>query len=205
MVAVASLLSSTPSFASTGGPLLVKVLGWDRASQRVYCQQMGFDEGLDRECIYYFSLAGQRPERAVVVPWSIGPHFDRDTLFARRFAELRSRLRPLEVEFARAVPFQSTVVSDSVVTTDYFRGRRYVVDVVREVTMPAELRVTTFHSKDDARLLREYRVPGFRERLAIVSFIGDMNEGGYEVQQAVLLGPRVPKPQVLDNRRGVLP
>lgn len=205
LFALLLVLVHSPAGATTGGPLLAKVLGWDAGNQRAYCQQMGWDEGLERECVYYFDLRSARPERPVVVPWSVGSHSDSDTLFAKRFGALQRRLRPLPPEFARAVPISATVVSDSAVSTPVFEGRRYIVDVVREVTGPVELRVATFHSGSDVRILREYRLPGFAERLAIVSFVGDTVEGGYEVQQVVVLGPRVPKPQILDCRQGVLP
>lgn len=194
--------------ASTGGPLLARILGWDAKSQRVYCQQLGWDESLERECIYYFDLRSARPEKAQVVPWSVGAHGARDTVFARRFSALRRRLRPLEADFARAVPTQARVISDSAVVLPHFSGRRFVVDVEREPGEgpgPPELRVTTYRSGGDVRILCQSRLPGFAERIAIVSCIGDTDEGGNEVQRAVILGPRAPKPQVLDSWWGVLP
>jgi hypothetical protein len=168
--------------ATVGGPELLEVLGWEPVDRKLFVAQHHRNETGYAPTIAYFDFRSATPGRAVPVQWSI-----RETQYARRDKALRARLRPL-----RPIPAVSTFIGTRVIAVDTVnvgmealpryrvraQGLRYEWDGVLEVTSFRDTSV---------RVLSLHPIPGRKERLAIVSFVGFPHEGGYECQMPVLL------------------
>lgn len=214
-MAVMLLCSSAavPAVASLGGPLTVEVLGWDPATRRIYAEQTGHDESLERNLAFYFDLGSTDPGRPHLVRGSAPmPPADDSTGWRARSAawlRLRRSLQPLvrTDEGGESFIRGARVVRDTTVQFGSWSGpvRQFVVDVsVLQQGKGASIRVTAYFDPV-VRVLRRYRIPQLDAELAVLTRLGDPNEGGYESQGCVLL--RVPScgPQALDSFRGVLP
>ena len=209
-LAIAVLIAS-PGRAYTGGPVIVEVLGWETAKDRLYCRQDGQDEsGTERDLLYYFDLRSSTPERPVVLDWSRdrdrGWGRAADSLYESRVSSLTRRLKKLSiVDELRRSTLRFRIVPDSVaVKPSSFSNQPPVTLEGSAWTWRGvpEIRVVTYGSTD-VRCLRRYEIPGRTGRLVVISYIGD-EYGSEEVQRAVvLLNDPAIKTQVLEGRRGV--
>ncbi len=206
------VLLADPARASLGGPLTVRILGWDPSAERIYVEQVGHDESGERNCTFYYDLRGADPARAHVVPASL-LYPPADTAgWSRNRRELErtvARLKPLlrEDEGMPSVLDRSSVVERRTVQPSSSGGtiERFVVDVsgLEGATPSDSIRVTTYR---DARVqaIRRYRIPGRSEQLIVLSWLGMPFELVYEVQQCVLVGAKHSGVQRLDSDHGVL-
>lgn len=191
---------AAPCAAGGGGPLLVRVLGWDAERQWAYCEQVGFDETGARGCVFYFDLRSAHPECPVVEPWSVPTHLSSDSSQAPHRRELLARLGLLEAQFAAATPYRTQIVSEEV-TQDSRSGiplRKSVQDLWPVFGVETTVRVTVWGEDAGVRVLGMYRLPGRGEQLAVLSWTGYSGEGGYETQRAVIIGGRAARSQVID-------
>jgi hypothetical protein len=196
--------------AFTGGPVLVEVLGWDAANERLYCRQDGQDESAtERDLLYYFDLRSATPERPVVLDWSRSR--DRgwgkaaDSLYESRVSSLERRLKKLPIvdELERST-LRFRVVPDAVVAPSRFTSSNPATLEGSAWTWRGvpEMRVVTYGS-NDVRCLRRYAIPGRAGRVVVISYIGD-DYGPEEIQRVVvLLDDPAARTQVLEDRRGV--
>ena len=216
-VAALVMLSTAAGEASAtlGGPLTVEVLGWDKSTERIYVRQVGRDESGERDCIFYFALRSEKRGTPQVVPVS------RDRYVAPSdTAILRLRRNSLERTLAHLQPLVrddegsesfirgASVLHDSTVSFGTWSGRvrQFVVDVTRWEWPPVgdSILVTTYIDPA-VHVLRRYKIPGHDGHLVVFSYLGDPDEGGYEVQGCALVGLRGTGLQRLDSREGVLP
>jgi hypothetical protein len=169
------------AIATVGGPAVVEVLGWDAKDHKVFFRVHWYDES-DRAAIYYFALDGRSPERAVRVP-TTSPE---DT--ESRAARIRPRLKPLTWIPHAAMPRWFQIVSRDSVRDEHGCPDRYHVRAVfhwGELGIGPSFEVQT-RCTPEVVLADAYRVPGRAEVIAVLAFIGDSFEGGYETQVPVL-------------------
>lgn len=202
LVVLAGLLSAVAAHATVGGPDPLTVLGWDAAAKRVYVHQHEWNAGGMFGTIAYFDLASAEPGTLRLLPWSrnTGEDSVRDPVLLTRLASLKRRLRPLAPEPGTVLPFRSEIVRED--SLAWWTGpvpRRRV-----RATWDDRLLVEVDDFRD-GRIVRTgvWRIPGRREHVWVLAWIGDPDEGGYEVQRAMLVlegetGTR--EPQRVDAR-----
>ena len=171
------------TWASHGGPDLAEVLGWDPVDEKLFVALQLHDETGRGTRIVYFDFRSATPGRAVPVAWSLQHGAD----YGRRTLALRSRLRPLPSVPASSVFERRQVIGVDTVTTWMEQLPRYHVRAQRlRYAFDGVLEVHTI--RDPAvHAVSVHPIPGRRERLAIVGFIGVPHEGGYECQVPVIL------------------
>jgi hypothetical protein len=209
--AATALMMAGASHAYTGGPVVVEVLGWDAANERLYCQQDGQDESpQERDLVYYFDFRSATPERPVVLDWSRardrGHGKAADFLYAGRLARIVRRVRKLPIveEAMRSTLRFRTVPDTAVVKPSPFSDQPPITLEGSAWTWRGvpEVRVVSYGSRD-VRCLRRYAIPGRSGRVVVLSYIGD-DHGLEEIQRAVvLLDDPAQETQVLEGRRGV--
>ena len=177
------MLGAGPAQASTGGPELAEILGWDAADQKVYFSVLATGENDAPAGIFYFDLKSGTPGRARRVSWSSESYPDYD----RRLEALKRRMRLLEPYPAPTIPEQQTIVEADTLRNSYFGPYpRYRVRVtVCAYDLPCQggriLEVTAL-GDPSVRILRQYAIPGRKERIGIASFSGLPIETVYESQ-----------------------
>lgn len=209
-LAIPFALLAGPAAASVGGPLTVKVLGWDAATARIYVEQVGHDESGERNCTFYYDLRSGEPTRAQVVPASRHA-FPPDTVgMARGRLELQRtlvRVWPLarDDKGKPASPAGTTILDRRWVEEQGHRLEQFQIAVrgLEGAGAQDTIRVTTYQDPR-VRVVARYRVPGRDERLVVLSYRGDHFEGVDEVQQCVVLRTAQGGMQRLDSDRGVL-
>jgi hypothetical protein len=185
-VVLALLAGAAPAPATVGGPTLVDVLGWDAGQRRVYVRFIPTDAGGSFGDVVSFGLeAGDAGARE---PWvRRGQDTDQDPALLRRLEALRRRLKPLPVEPAATMPWESRVVArDSV--GDGYCGQEIRYRVRARWEREPEFEFTTWGGTE-VLLKAVYRIPGRAERLYVFAFTGDRSEGGYETQAPVIVRP----------------
>jgi hypothetical protein len=188
-VLCASMLGgSTWAWAWTGGPETAEVLGWDPADRKIFVALHEHNDSALPSGLVYFELDGSSDSLATRVPWSRELAWD-DSTRARRWRAIVKRLRPLlEDAQAPSLSREDNIVVDTV----RFGGDpvpRYRVEVrwipgywTGSIIVETYVKPTvTFH--------RVYGIPGRKERLVILAFVGRPWEGGDETQVPVLLRP----------------
>ncbi len=172
--------------ATVGGPQPMELLGWDAAAKRVYVHQHAWDAGGGFGTIEYFDLASTDAMQLREVEWSRGggEGSAQDSVRLRKLAALRARLRPLPSEPATVLPFRcETVREDSLA---WWSGP------VPRHRLRATWDDRLFVELDEFRggaVVRTgtWRVPGRSERVWVLAWIGDPDEGGYEIQRVMLV------------------
>ena len=182
---VAALLAcAAPATATVGGPLLLDVLGWEPSTKRVYVHFIPTDAGgLFGDVVSYGLEPASGPERETWV--SDGEDMADDPVMTRRLDGLRRRLRPLALQPAAVLPWESSVVArDSL--DDAYPGQPVRYRVRARWERDPEFEFVGWGSP--VVLLRAvYAIPGRSERLFVFAFVGDREEGGYETQLPVLV------------------
>lgn len=174
--------------AYTGGPVKARILGYDPKDARVFYELQAFDESGEPPKTYFFNLTGHTPASPV--------HADsldereggsRVPAALQRWSELYRRLVPLqglrETEFTVRVHAESSGVDTTWNTT------RFAAHV--EIRTPAGARAFDLQSfcQPVVRSQGIYRVPGRKELLVILSYIGRAY-GCEEIDLPVLFVPR---------------
>ncbi len=180
------LLHVVPARGTTGGPRLIEVLGWDPVDRKVFVAQHYRGESGYPPAIAYFDFAGKSPGRPVVVRWSVSLDGD-PASYGRRASALRGRLRALPRIPAASSFWITKVLATDSVDIQGIEMTRYHVRVSRlDTDWGGALEVQTYRDSS-VRVLSIHPIPGRKERLAIVSFIGIPYEGGYEAQLPIML------------------
>lgn len=212
---MAFMASAGVAHSTVGGPLTVEMLGMDHATDRIYLRQDGHDGSGDRDCVFYFDLRAEHPERAQVSAAS-RERWDQDSTVMARCKKERqqlerflTRLSPLERtdEGRPALVRSSMVTADTVVAGEGYPTPRFQLDIANlwnGVSDPVSIRATAYFQASIS-CVRRYRIPGGRSEIAILSFMGDPFEGGYETQRAALIGVARIGFQRLEGPHGVLP
>ena len=171
-------LFAATAHATVGGPELAEVLGWDAVDQKAFVALHHFDDSGYFPTVLYFDLRRPSP-LPMVVRWSL-----EDTPeHARKMSALRRRLRLLRPVPASTIPFRTEILKRDSIDGCGNRWARYRLKVEgRNVAFEA---ITVRDSV--ARLVSLYAIPGRKERLGLISFVGIACESGYEVQVPVLL------------------
>lgn len=206
LVTLLLIMSTMASLAhaSSGGPELCEVLGWDPIDRKIFCAlDWRSEEGLPRRMVY-FAIDGRSPCSMVEVRFPVrtdDPLVRRvgaREAIRRRWRTIVGRLKPLVPAAELTLPSVTIVDADSIA----YRGTggppalaRYRVRL-RGLggVFQGPFDVTTYGTPQVA-VPRVYRIPGRREMLAVVSFIGVPIEIGYEAQVPVLISNRCPPPR----------
>ncbi len=172
--------------ATVGGPQPLELLGWDATAKRVYLHQHEWSAGGGFGTVEYFDLGSADPVRLRVGEWSRGQGEGsaQDSALVQKLGALRARLRPLVMGPATVLPFGfETVRKDSLAWWSGLVPRQRL-----RATWDDRLFVTLdeFHGGTVART-GVWRVPGRAERVWVLAWIGDPDEGGYEIQRALLV------------------
>jgi hypothetical protein len=174
--------------AYTGGPVKARILGYDPRDAKVFYELQAFDESGDPPKTYFFDLIGRTPASPVhadsLDDWEGGRRVRTAWL---RWLELYRRLVPLqglrETELTVRVRAESTGVDTNGNAT------RFAAHV--EIRTPAGARAFDLQSfcQPVVRSQGVYGVPGRKELLAILSYVG-RGYGCEEIDLPVLFVPR---------------
>jgi len=165
-----------------------RILGYDRATLKVFYELKSFDESGEPPKTYFFDLLGPIP----AIPTHAESLDDWEGDFRvrtarQRWLEIYPRLVPLhglrDTEFTVRVRAESTDVDTNWNTT------RFAARV--EIRTPAGVRTFDLHTfcQPVVRVQGVYNVPGRQELLVIMSYIG-RGYGCEEVELPVLFVPR---------------
>jgi len=181
---VAACGAPAPARGSTGGPELTEAMGYDPRTHEVFFKQIHWNEAASRPTVYCLR-PGHGPRLFAPLPWSIGE--DVDSAYTARVAALARRLRPLKERVWGTVPGTATIeVSDSVDAIGIPKRRFRVRVGWFDGPAAGQIRVTTY--RDPAvRIVRWYDVPGSKDAIGVVSFVGMPTEGGFEQQVPVVV------------------
>ena len=183
---LALLLGAAPARATVGGPTICDVLGWDAAARRVYVHLQPSDGGGSFGVVGYFALGGAGLPDLQAADWSrTGENTIADPDLVRRLARLRARLVPLARVTASALPWMQRATAD---TMHWTMGDTPRFRVLASFERENDFEVTTLVTPFVARIT-VLAIPGRTERVMLLSFTGNPEEGGYEVQQPVMVRP----------------
>jgi hypothetical protein len=182
---IATIVSTTTAQATVGGPQLVQVLGWDPKAERAYVAIRFFDDIHGGPAVYYFDLRRTRSYQPIRVR-----AYER--VAYALVDSLAAHLRPLRHIATTSSSIVHVLERDSV---DIGRPlARYRVRFFARLPMPLpfwshEYQVDVVTYRDSTvRQLALFSIPGRKELLTVLSFIGNRVEGGYETQSPVLFG-----------------
>ncbi len=200
----ASPLGSTAAEQS-GGPHELEVLGYERASNKLYVLEHYRDASGDLPQLYYMYLRGPQMGRMVAVRgWYEGAgtpaaeaHFGLSEFWAR-VERLREHLTPVTERTDHPWRLSTRVAKRRALRL--FDGeqpiRKFVLQLrVRSTadedrqkirSIGARVAVTAY-LRPRAELETVYEIPGERFDVAIVSYVGVPYEVGYDKQLAILL------------------
>lgn len=183
VLASLALAVGTQAHAYTGGPDMFEPLGWSAKEQRVYWLVHGRNESGSGPAVYYAELAAGKSRQAVRLEWSRGYL---DSVALRRIDGLRRRLVPL-CEAAS----ERTVAGSTVVVTETGPGSRRTIRGSFRSGYTFDL---VAYCQSDVALIHDYVLPGHREHLVVVAFIG-IEYSCEETQEAavVLPGAAIPR------------
>ena len=189
-VVLALGLISSASHASTGGPQVVRLLGYEAVAERVWYEIEHYDEGADWPAeVRYFDLLGKTPSRSIR-SLNLERQWRSDTgNWNKNVARFSQRLTPLDATTVLHLALVTRILSAD--STD--RGcppRCRVLVTLRNRGWSWSDTITTF---SDSRVVVAgvLRIPSDREEVVVVlAFRGIGYEECYEKQIAVLLPPR---------------
>jgi hypothetical protein len=186
LVLAAMVTCALSAMATVGGPTICDVLGWDKAAQRAYVHLQPSDGGGSFGMVGYFALGGAGMPGIQEVSWSrTGENTIEDPALQKQLAQLRARLAPLARVTASALPWTQRVTAD---TMHWTLGDTPRFRVLASFERENDFEITTYFTPFVARAAL-LAIPGRAERLAIFSFTGDPEEGGYETQVPVIVPP----------------
>lgn len=173
-----TLAVGTHARAYHGGPDLFEPLGWSAKEQRVYWLVHGLNESGSGPAVYCADLAAGKSRQAVRLDWTRGYV---DSVAMRRIDALRRRLAPL-----REAVSERTVAAPTVVVTETGPpGSRRTIRGSFRSGYQFDL---VAYCQSDVSLLHDYVLPGHREHLVVVAFIG-IEDYCEETQEAVVVLP----------------
>jgi hypothetical protein len=190
MSAMLAMLGGPPlAHATVGGPTTIDVLGWSPTDQKVYLQEIRHDEGDGFGRVLTMALDAPSDAPPVEVPWTASLSREgsaSDPEANRRLAALRDRLRPLPPRECPAFPWSLAVTGrDTLHATmgDYPRFR-----LLARFQVGDGFELSTLHQP--LVVLRDVRdIPGRRELLVVLAYVGIPDEGGYELQVPLIVRP----------------
>lgn len=162
--------------ATTGGPTWLVPLGYDPVHQRVYWRyetSAETDDFMTR--VYFLDLGGKSTSIGVLEGHP-----------AVRLVPLVEHPGPVLVRRPRVIATDRVRVAGVPV-------QRYRLGVLLPPEVHTQLEVVAFDSAAVA-ITRDFEIPGRREHLFVVAFMGDPNEETYETQLPVLWPFRTSKP-----------
>ncbi|MCC6652492.1 MAG: hypothetical protein IT348_15180 [Candidatus Eisenbacteria bacterium] len=171
--------------ATSGGETVCDVLGWDASTQRVYLHEMSWDGAGGFGDVYFIECAGEHAGRSKSAGWPRrGEQDGNDPVLNGRLDSLRAALSPLVPVVAAGFPWRTHVLAGDTLHGIHEAPRF----LVRASFGERDYEVTTYHRPDVYRK-GVYPLPGRREQLVVLSYIGKPEEGGYELQTALLVAP----------------
>ena len=189
VLAFAMTLWPIASHASTGGPQLVRMLGYEAATERVWFEIEHYDEGIDWPAeIRYFELLGKTPVHAIrsaFVERRWRADINNWEAHVTRFSQ---RLTPLDASTVLPLVLDTSILSSDNTDTGC-SPRSRVLTVLRMGNWSWSDTLTTFL---DPRVVVAgvFRIPSpRRELVAVLAFRGIGYEECYEKQIAILLPP----------------
>jgi hypothetical protein len=186
----ALLFASLPrtGAAYTGGPVKARILGYDPKGAKVFYELQPFDESGEPPKTYFFDLSGRTPASPFhadsLDDWEGGR---RVRAAWQQWLDLYRRLVPLQgmrkTEFTVRVHAESTGVDTN------WNATRFAAHV--EIRTPAGARAFDLECfcQPVVRSQGIYRVPGRKELLVILSYVG-RGYGCEEIDLPVLFVPR---------------
>lgn len=188
LLVLMTLLSgaSATSWAYTGGPQLIEVLGVNSSSNLVYFRTIHLDESGAFGAVYHFNLAGREQGKRILESWSDPDADFSDSVQLARLARLRRHLRPLVHEAIPALPVsteltRTMVLSPAGDSTEQFEG-------TVEFHWSAGVKVHLSRlSRPDCCLKDQFSIPGRTEKLYVLSCFGNPRDPIAETQIAFLV------------------
>lgn len=197
-------LFTRPAAASVGGPELSEPMGYDPRTHDVYFKQLHWNESDVRSTVVRLR-PGHGPRLFEPVAWSIGE--DEDSTYKARVAALARRLKPLRTWTWGTIPGSVTIAPADTVERFGERWARYRVSVGWfEGAALGTIHVVTYRDPT-VRIVRWYAIPGSKEAIGVVSFVGVATEMGYESQVPVVVPREVEELTIPEDwwRTGYLP
>lgn len=193
LVSTAVLFSVSHAAATVGDAAVVQMLGYEAETQRVvFLRSDGFEDTSPPQ-LYMLPLNGPRPRRAQHYRWVTTPgefvHLEDE---ATRY-EIAGEQVLYSALLARLVPLPRLSNREVTLTVVERRCRR-CRDQVRLTGTHLTARTTSISGPTEhAHVVSLWRVPGRRHAVAVVSYLGIPDEGGYAYHEPVLLGYRPPQ------------
>lgn len=171
--------------ARHGGPSLLEVLGWEPKTHRIWMHEKPTQSGDLFGAVLFFDLDAADPDSLHDAGWlPNGAGSAGDTGLAERLKQLRRRLRPLKQETTSQLPTDIDVLTvDSLRCTPHLRRPRTLVRTRFDGYFGFEVQT---YAPERGVSRSVWRIPGREERLTVLSYFGDRDEMGYEVQVPVL-------------------
>ena len=174
----------SPAFATTGGPELVRPLGWNPSSGAVFFSVVHVGESGNAPTILRLTL-GSSANTFEPLGWSDGA--DDDSTYRANLRRLTRPLRRLPELWTTTIPQDHEVAALDTLRDDSGEWPRFRVRV-RWFNGACDGWVEAVTYLDPSlRMIRLYQMPGRTDRIGVFSFVGVRTEFGYERQVPVLL------------------
>lgn len=192
-------LSALPSvtFATVGGPQTIEVLGYDAADQKVYILRH-FHDGRGRlpQLSYYLLASPQAQQRIDVTSLYIHPQTQKidvdqePTRFNQALAQIQKRLQPLPKIPTRSLQLNviqrlQRSVASPMDPSSNLRQYQYCYQL-QTATLRSAIDYAISYQLDLA-ISQSYKIPQHNKVLAVVKYQGIAIEGGYSVEDALIL------------------
>ena len=181
---------STLAFATTGGPQVLTVLGFEPREHKLFLTSQRFDEGGDLPQLLYYRLDApppeQRPDRPVEVTsyyQSLGDQPFNE--FERRIERLKRALQPLEPAPLRGI--EVTLAFGDQKVCNAIPEAPLCEQVAVTVRWAGQQATTTLTSWGDFEIAGAWTVPDTDRRLVVLRHVGVTTESGYSADVPLLL------------------
>ncbi|MCT9166199.1 hypothetical protein B9X71_07800 [Acinetobacter baumannii] len=194
-----TIFISIHCYATVSGGQNIEVLGYEEKEKKLYLLRH-YEDGRGRlPQLYYYQLNNKSPEKLIKVqslyinPKTHKVDYDQDSSeFNKALKKIKKRLDPLIASNTKTVKIQILRSQQKQISmwfnptgkitqykTEYF---------VKTLSLQSKNQIAIHYAKA-IKISQNYTVPKQNKRLVIVKYLGVPEEGGYDIEDPVLLLP----------------
>ena len=210
---LSSLLWVSNTFATTGGPQEIELLGYEKTSAKLYLLRH-YQDGRGRiPQLYYYQLNSKTPDKLIEVkslyinPTTKQIDYDQEhTEFNQALEKIKSRLTPLIANRANNTKIQILSHKTEIVPSSYVLDEKmpkYLTQYqissqhhrsAKHQAVSYDLKYQGSENPKDPklkiRISQNFMIPNQNKMIVVVQYFGIPWESGYDIEDPVLLLPK---------------